>query len=857
MNSKPAHFSILALLLGPLSLQAQTTPEEFLGHQVGADRHLIDYHQIREYFDLLAEESERVSVLNIGETTLGEQIIMAVITSEENMANLDRYREIARRLSDPRGLSDEEARQLSEDGKAILLIQNGLHAIEIAHSQHSVEFIYKLAVGDTPFDADEVLEDVIVLLIPAANPDGQLMVVDWYRNSLDTPYEGGPFPHLYHHYAGHDNNRDGITNNLVETRAVSRVMWHDWFPQVYCDHHQAGPGSRIFVPPFIDPPDPNIHPLIFSGIDLIGSNVIYDLQADGLKGVLHGSTYASAWWKGTLTTNAMVHNTIALFTETASSRLGTPIYVDPNEIPEFLTRQSLTFPDPWPGGWWHLRDAVEYIHRASMSLVETTARHREDLLYNFYKMGRDAVESPRPGDPFAFVIPSEQVDYPTTLRLIEMLQFGRAEIHQATEAFVADGKNYPAGSFVIPVAQPYRPYVLNMLGEREYPAGVPFRLYDNASHALPIQMGVAFNQIDEPFEASLELLTEVPYPSPMAPPTAPYLVLDARENASYGVAFALLEQNAEFFRSTEAIEGDGFEVPAGSFIVSNTSQVQNALPELLDQWHASVHPLDDMDGIDAVSLRRPRIGLYQSFTPNGNMDEGWTRFVLDDFGIPFTTLYNEDVRGNLNGRYDVIVFADENPAVIRTGLPEPGSFRYPSERGAFPPEYQGGIGEEGIEAIRDFVADGGILVALDNAGPLFASELELPVQNVLTGLSQDEFFVPTSLLNLRVDNRTPVGYGMPSVAAALFFQSVAYSTRLPTTWAWDRQVVASYPDNDVLLRGWIRGEDRLARRAAVVDTGYMDGRVILIGFRAQHRGQTHGTYKLIFNSLLYPERDET
>ncbi|MDD9997832.1 MAG: hypothetical protein OXQ89_08825, partial [Rhodospirillaceae bacterium] len=335
--------------------------------------------------------------------------------------------------------------------------------------------------------------------------------------------------------------------------------------------------------------------------------------------------------------------------------------------------------------------------------------------------------------------------------------------------------------------------------------------------------------------------------------TSPYLVLDARENASYALAFALLEQNADVYRSTGNIAGDGYDVPAGSFIVSNTSQVQDALPELLGEWHATVHALADMDDIASVALRLPRIGLYQSFTPNGNMDEGWTRFVLDDFDIPFATLFNEDVRGNLNGRYDVIVFADENPAVIRTGLPEPGSFRYPSERGAFPPEYQGGIGEEGIEAIRDFVADGGILVALDNAGPLFASELELPVQNVLTGLSQDEFFVPTSLLNLKVDNRTPVGYGMPSEAAALFFQSVAYSTRLPTTWAWDRQVVASYPDNDLLLRGWIRGEDRLARRAAVVDTGYMDGRVILIGFRAQHRGQTHGTYKLIFNALLYPE----
>ena len=844
---------ILPLLLAPLSLEAQTSPEEFLGHQVGADRNLVDYHQIRAYFEQLDEESGKVSVLTIGESTLGEPMIMAVITSENNMANLDQYREIARRLSDPRGLSPEEARQLSRTGKPILLIQTGLHATEIAHSQHSVEFLYRLVVGDTPFDADEVLDDVIVLLIPAANPDGQLMVVDWYRRNLGTPYEGGPMPWLYHHYAGHDNNRDGIANNLAETRAISRVLWHDWFPQLYCDHHQSGPGSRIFIPPFIDPADPNTHPLIFSGIDLVGSNMVYDLQKDGLKGVLHGSTYASAWWKGTLTTNAMVHNTIAVFTETASSRIATPIYVDPNEIPEFLTRRSLTFPDPWPGGWWHLRDAVDYILRASMSLVETTAMHKEDLLYNFYKMGRDAVEERRPGDPFAYVIPSQQTDYPTTLRMLEILQFGGAEIHRATEAFDADGANFPAGSFVIFTAQPYRPYVLNMLGERDYPAGVPQRLEDNASHALPMQMGVAFSEIEEPFDASLEPLTSIPYPSAMAVPSTPYIVLDARVNASYSVAFALLEQDADVYRSTGAIDGDGFQVPAGSFIVENSSQVQDALPGLLEQLHVSAHGLANMDGTDAIELRMPRIGLYQSFARNGNMDEGWTRFVLDDFGIPYTTLHNEDVSGNLNRAFDVIVFADESPAVIATGLPEPGTPRFSSELGAYPPEYEGGIGQAGIAALTDFVAQGGVLVALDNAGPLFTKAFNLPVRNALEGLAESEFFVPTSLLRIEVDNTSPIGYGMPSEAAAMFFRSVAYSTWLPPSGDWDRQVVASYPQDNVLLRGWMLGEGQLARRAAVVDARYRDGRVILIGFRSQHRGQTHGTYKFLLNALLYPE----
>ena len=531
-------FAIFAALLLPFPLLAQTSPEEFLGHRVGADRMLADYHQIRAYFELLEQESGRVSLVDIGETTLGESMIMAVITSEANMANLDRYREIARLLSDPRGVSQEEAERLSREGKVIVLFTHGLHASEIGMSQGVMESAYRLASGATPFDAEEVLDEVIVLMIPVANPDGQLMITDWYRQYVGTKYEGGPMPWLYHHYAGHDNNRDGIANNLVETRAVSRVIWHDWFPQIYNDPHQMGKdGARMFVPQFMDPADPNIHPLIFTGIALIGANMAHDLQQAGLQGVVNNDLFASAWWKGTLTSNAMVHNTTGLFTELASANIATPVYVDPNELPEFNSRRSLRFPDPWPGGWWRLRDIVDYLLNSTMSLVEIAAQHRQDWLYNYYRMGRDAAEEHRPGDPFAFVIPAQQRDYPTMLRTLEMLQFGGAEIHRAAEDFIAGGRVFGAGSFVILTAQPYRPYVLNMLGERRYPGGVPRVLQDNASHALPMQMGVAFSQIDEPFEVSLELLSGVPYPDVMAPPSTPYVVLDTRENAAYAVAF--------------------------------------------------------------------------------------------------------------------------------------------------------------------------------------------------------------------------------------------------------------------------------------------------------------------------------
>lgn len=840
-----------ALLLLPLTLAAETSPETFLGHQVGADHKLADYHQIRAYFEKLDAESSKLSLVTIGQSTLGEPMIMAVITSEDNMANLDRYRQITKRLSDPRGLSSAEARRLSQEGKVIVLITHGLHASEIGTSQGVMESAYRLVTGDTPFDADEVLDEVIVLLIPVANPDGQLMITEWYEEQLGTKYEGGPMPWLYHHYAGHDNNRDGIANNLVETRAISSVLWHDWFPQIYNDPHQMGKVSaRMFVPPFVEPADPNIHPLIFRSVALIGANMDYDAQKEGLQGVVHDAIFASTWWKGTLTSNAMVHNTTGLFTEIASVNIATPIYVDPNEIPDFYTQKSLRYPDPWPGGWWRLRDIVDYLLNSTMSLVETAAQQKEDWLYNYFKMGKDAIEARRQGEPFAFVIPVQQSDYPTTLRMLEMLQFGGAEIHQAKADFVADGKAFPEGTFVILVGQPYRPYVLNILGERKYPSGVPRALQDNASHSLPMQMGVAYDQIDSPFEVALDKLDGIPYPRVTVPTASSYVVLDARVNAAYAVAFALLGEDADVYRSSGAIEGGDFQVPAGSFIVRRTAQVEKVLPALLENWHVTAHGLDDLDGIVTVALRNPRIGLYQSW--RSNMDEGWTRYLFDDFGIPFSTLHNEDVSGNLHNKYDVIVFANESPAVIKTGLPKPGTPRYASAVDAYPPKYEGGIGNSGIATLQQFVAQGGTLVALDNAGPLFAKEFSLPVRNVLDGLPEDKFFVPTSLLRIKVDNETPIGYGMPAEAAAMFFRSVAYSTWLPPSADWRRQVVAGYPEDNMLLMGWMSGEEELARRAAVVDAGYKEGRVILIGFRAQHRAQTHGTYKFLFNALLYP-----
>jgi hypothetical protein len=359
MRKKIFSFTSLLLLLLPFILIAQTTPDEFLGHRVGADRKLADYNQIQAYFKKLDKESGKIKVLTIGKTTLGKPMIMAVITSEDNMAKLDTYRGISKKLRDARGLSPDEARKLAKEGKVIVFITCNLHSDEIGSSQMALEFAYKLVTGKTPFDADKVLEDVIILIAPTINPDGQQMVTDWYRKYVGTKYEGGRMPWLYQPYAGHDNNRDWFMLNLAETKAVTKVMYQDWIPQIHIDQHQIGSsGARLWIPPFANPPNPNVYPLIWRGVALCGMNMAYDLQKNGFKGVQYGQAFAG-WWDGACDNTPWFHNTICLLSEAASARMASPINIDAAEISKSYIEKSMQFPDPWPGGWWRLRDIVD------------------------------------------------------------------------------------------------------------------------------------------------------------------------------------------------------------------------------------------------------------------------------------------------------------------------------------------------------------------------------------------------------------------------------------------------------------------------------------------------------------------
>jgi hypothetical protein len=620
----------------------------------------------------------------------------------------------------------------------------------------------------------------------------------------------------------------------------------------------------------MDPPVPNVQPLLWRSVNLCGSNMAYDLQKNGFKGVVHGRSY-TGWWIGACDDTSWLHNVVGLLSEMASVRVASPIYIDPTEVPQSYYEKRMNFPDPWPGGWWRLRDLVDYELTLSLSLIKTASLHREDFLYNFYKMYKNSIEIREKNEPFAFIIPGKQHDYPTMLRMLDILMYGGVEVHQAKEDFVAEDKLYPAGSYVVKMSQPYKPYAQALLEKqkypniRQYPGGPPVPPYDNAGWTLPLQMGVTCDRIEHAFETKLEKLQKVSFPS-ISPPkkSASYIILDSRVNASYTIAFSLLKNKAEVYRSKEKIKRETFKAAAGSFIVKNTKEVQKALPGLIKKWNVKVFEVDNISEIQKNPLKHHRIGLYQSW--RSNMDEGWTRYVFDDLEVPYTTMRNQDFTGtekgkkakkkkkiDLKAKYDVIVFASESTDIIKTGKPSPTS-RYARYYTEMPPDYEGGIGKEGVEALKAFVEKGGILVTLNDACNLVFKEFKSPARNALEGVSRSKFFCPTSLLKIKVDNESPIGYGMPKEAAAMFSRSMALSTRVPSA-EWDRKVVASFPQEDIVLSGWLLGEDVIARKAAVVDTKYKKGHIVLIGIRCQFRAQSHGTYKFLLNALLYPEKE--
>jgi zinc carboxypeptidase len=858
----------LAAIVSPLGVAdaAVPTPDAFLGFRVGADRKLADYGQIVRYFEALDQGSDRLTLHRLGKTVLGRDLVMAVISSEANLKDADRYKTIARRLADPRGLGPDEAERLVAEGKVIVLVTCNIHASEIGASQMAMEWAHSLVTSEDP-RVRGWLDNVILLLMPSINPDGADMIVDYYRKYLGTEWEGGRLPWLYHHYAGHDNNRDWYMLTLPETRLVNRVLHHDWFPQVFLDEHQMGTTTpRIFVPPYADPHTPLVHPLQWRLNDLIGTAMALRLEQAGKSGVIYSYAY-DAYWPGGTKNTACLKNVIGLLTEVSSVRIATPVYVDPAELsggrkglPEYTAQMN--FPNPWPGGWWRLRDIVDYELVASNSLLETCANYRAEILRSDYEMGKRAVEQGRYEAPFAYVVPPAQHDPAAAMQMIDLLREHGVEARVArAEGTTADGRQFPAGSVVLPAAQPYRPFLVEMMERQRYPevrqgpdTKEIFKPYDVTAWTLPLLMGVEWARVDQPFSADVEPAAALRWHEAGGTGSraddAPALLLPAASNESYAVVNQLLAVGVKVERGLDTLRADvggvqwGF--PPGAFVVPRESRAM--VEKLAAERKVGLFGLSK-SAIGRRSVQRaPRIGMYKSFA--ASMDEGWTRMVLDRHGFKLTSLDNAAVKAkDLSVRFDVIILPDQDKNVIVDGRPKnedgPGYFE------PLPPPYAGGIGKEGVANLKAFVEAGGTLICLSEACGLALDEFNLPARNLVGRMKSTEYSLPGTLVNLEVDTAQPLAWGMPRTCAAYYTSGPVFATSVPGAGV-GRAVVARFPEyaDRVVASGWAAGTAHVAGRAAVVQATLGKGSVVLFGPRIQNRGQMLGTFKMLFNAIL-------
>ncbi len=854
---------ILLLLAVPAGAAEIQSPAAFLGHEVGADRKLAPWPKVVEYLRLVDTASPRVSMEVAGTSTLGNEIPVVVVTSEANQANLPRLREIARRLHHPDGLSPAEAEALVAEGKAIVLVTCSIHSTEVGSTQMAMELVHDLATATDP-ETLRWLDEVVLLLMPSINPDGQVLVVDWYRKWLGTPYEGGPMPWLYHHYVGHDDNRDFAMLTQKETQAVNDLLYHRWFPQVFLDEHQMGSvGPRMFVPPQTDPLAPEVHSLIFRQADLLGTAMSVRLEEAGKRGVGNNMIFDSYWIGGTRNT-AWWKNVTGLLTEVASANLASPLHVAAEELrggqkglPEYGRRAN--YPSPWEGGWWRLRDIVEYELVATKALLETSATHRADLLRNTWRMASEAIARGGSEPPYAFLVPPGQHDPVAAARLVELLLRHGVRVERATGPVTAGRATYPAGTWVVPAAQSYRAFLLSVLRPQRYPEVVAYEggpvlpPYDVTSWSFPLQMGVEVVEAAEPPRGELRAVAEVEWPGGEVAAAAGGWLIPHAADSAFVALNKLLAGGKAVYWLREPAAGTA-DAGRGDLYVPRDAATPGELTELSRAARVPVAPLAAAPVGPAYRVRPVRVGLYKPWV--ASMDEGWTRFLLERYGFPLESLENEEVRkGAFRGKVDVLLLPDVGKDILQKG--EPSSDESRRFWDPLPPPYAGGLGEEGGKQIKKWVEEGGTLVALDSAAEYVLDLFALPARDVLAKVSEDDFHAPGSTLRVRLDPTHPIAYGLEPEEGIYFSDSPALETS-PTDARFTRRLVATYPGDarDILLSGYLKGGEKLERRVALVDFTVGKGRVVLFAFRPQHRAQTLRTLKMLWNALYLGKLEE-
>jgi hypothetical protein len=885
---KIALIPLFVLVLLPALAAAQTqTPEQFFGFKPGTDGELVRYPKVVEYLQHLTKTTDRVKFEVIGKTTKNNDYVLAVISSPQNLAKLDRLTQITRRLADPRGLSEQEAQALFQEGRPFYFLYTTIHATEVGNMQAITLVAHKLATDSSPATR-EVLENSVVLLVPSQNPDGQVMVIDHFYKTKGTQLNR-VYPDLYHHYVGHDNNRDWFMFTQKETQLAIQIQ-NRFKPQITHDMHQQGTmNSRIFVPPFTDPYDVNIHPILAMGQATVGQAMATALIADGKEGVAWNESY-DLW---TPARQYMVyHGQPRILTEIASANLADP-FVNPagRDKPLGSQESRMNFPKPYSKGTWTLGQIVDYGATAALAGITHVAKYRQLWLENFYKVQRDWVNWK--GAPYAFVVSAGQRDPMATKELLEILHIGEVELHTAKAPFTAGGKQYAAGSTVVKIAQPFGAFAKTMLEKQVYPdlrlfpGGPPEPPYDVTAHTLGMLMGVDVDQVAQPFDANLELMKNVPAQASTLPPRPKYAYLVGPEsNAGFKALAELQKANVPVYRAAKGFESNGKQFAAGTWLIAPMPAATKILETVAKDTGVQVAAADRAPAVDGFKIKPgTRIGLYRGAN---NMPGGWMMWLFEQYGFNFQVVTTPDFEGDLSAKYDVIVMPSGlSKDRIVTGL-DPA--RHDKEWA-----WAYGVGDAGWKKLADFVKNGGALVAIGSATETARELLDLPIEKVLpqapprrfgnqggtTGATspvsaseaerqlkdaftsparlmqtlrdrvadpESLFYCPGSLLQNEFDTAHPVAFGMPASWPVFFETDQAY--RLRPGFDVDAHVVARYPRENILQSGWLLGEEYLRDQANVVAFEVGRGTAVTLASQIDYRTQPRGTLKLLFNAIF-------
>ena len=865
-------FLIVAMLGILAGMTAQsgsfTKPADFFDFEPGSDRNLFTYEQLIDYLKKLDSESPRIKLEEIGTSPMGKPMYIAFISSEENIQNLAALKKINKELALNPTLEKGELQGMVNDGKVFVLATLSMHASEVGPSQASSLIAYDFASTNQE-EKLEWLNNVVYMMVPSHNPDGMDLIVENYKKNVGTKYEGASLPQVYHKYVGHDNNRDFVILTQDDNRAIARIYNQTWFPQVMVEKHQMGStGPRYFVPPNHDPIAENVPAGIFHWAGVFGQHMATDMTAEGLAGVSQHTMFDD-YWPGS-TETCIWKNVIGFLTEGASTQTASPIYIEPTELAvrgkglsEY--KKSINMLLPWEGGWWRLGDLVDYEESSTMSIIKTASLYRKDILEFRNRICREQVALGKTEAPYYYIMPSKQHDLGELVNLVNLMKEHGVNVYELNQPLELEGKLYKSGDVVIPLAQPFRAFIKEVMETQEFPerhytpGGELIKPYDITSWSLPLHRYVKSHEIDvrsKELEGNLSLIEAEYRLWDSGDMVAHAMVLPASSNESFRGAFIALSEGLKVERLNDDLELQSKKYEKGSFVIYQDSKKKSGWEAVAEALPFQPGMISDKRALNTNPMEMPRIALVE--THFSDMDAGWTRYVFDTYHIPFTVLHPGEFPATvLTDKFDVIIFPDNDKSILMTGKRKSGETYY---MGSYHPDYVKGMDKKGFENLMTFSNQGGIVLAWGRSANLFEGmlkikhkdseeEFQLPFQDLSPGMAKAGLYVPGSLVKVNVLDGHPLTLGMPESIGVFSRGRPVFRTSIPK-FDMDRRVIGTYPEKDVLMSGYAFKEEQMGNKAAMIWMKKGKGQFVFYGFNPQFRASTQTSFKLLFNAIL-------